>query len=105
MLSIRENLGTEEAAKAYNQRIYDYRCAAVGHPGCIRALACVHCYRLISDSVCLCIGCFTCPNCGKENGTRITYTPATANQWSNVFLTGAPSEVTLSPQDWSGMHI
>ncbi len=73
MLSIRENLGSSEAAEAYNKRIYDWRCDAAqkqggGSPGCIGALACVHCYHVISDSICLCIGVFTCPKCGKGNG-------------------------------------
>lgn len=71
MLSIREDLKTAEAAKAYNRRISDYRCEAMAksyHTGCISALACEHCYHVISDSICLCVGVFTCPKCGADNG-------------------------------------
>ncbi len=71
MLSIREDLKTREAADAYNKKIHDYRCDAITkhyHPGCVGSLACIHCYHVISDSTCLCIGIFTCPKCGKGNG-------------------------------------
>lgn len=36
--------------------------------GCISTKACEGCGHLITDSVCLCVGIFTCPNCGYENG-------------------------------------
>lgn len=78
-LSIREDLGSREAAEAYNRKIYDYRCeiSAKGwHPGCVSALACVHCYHVISDSICLCIGVFTCPKCGKQNGELMSTKPS-----------------------------
>lgn len=40
--------------------------------GCINRRICSKCGHLISDSLCLCIGVFTCPNCGYENkqGTK-----------------------------------
>lgn len=79
MLSIRQDLKTREAADAFNKRIYDWRCEAAqtgAHPGCIGELACVHCYHVISDSICLCIGTFTCPKCGEQNGTPIRYESA-----------------------------
>lgn len=80
MLSIRQNLETREAAVAFNKRIYDYRCDYVakggpGSPGCIGELACEHCFHVISDSICLCVGVFTCPKCGAENGGRLRIEP------------------------------
>jgi hypothetical protein len=71
MLSVREDLKTREAADAYNKRISDWRCEAHRknvHPGCVGAMACIHCYHVISDSICLCAGSFVCPKCGKQNG-------------------------------------
>lgn len=96
-LSIRQNLGSAEAAAAYNQRIYDYRSdfalkGGRGSPGCISALACPHCYHVISDSICLCVGYFVCPNCGKENRSKPEMQPVltgplqirTAPVWTNA---------------------
>ena len=71
MLFIRQNLGSLEKTKEYNQKIGQYRCASLTrgiNVGCIDSLACVYCYHVISDSICLCSGMFTCPNCGKSNG-------------------------------------
>ena len=109
MLEIRENLTSEEAAKAYNQRIYNFRQEArekSHHPGCISALACEYCYHVISDCVCLCAGTFVCPNCNKINGKPTTYIPANnpLNITQYIYLTGVP-ESTLSSQNWSGMNI
>lgn len=39
--------------------------------GCISARLCENCFHLISDSICLCIPYFICPNCGFENGKEI----------------------------------
>ena len=39
--------------------------------GHIGSLICDGCNHLISDSICLCAGVFTCPNCGFENGKLI----------------------------------
>ncbi len=41
------------------------------HHGCISSLICDNCNHLISDSICLCIGIFTCPNCGFRNGKEL----------------------------------
>lgn len=67
MLYIRENLGTLEKAKAYNKKITDYRVEAINknyHPGCVGSRACENCFHVISDSICMCMGMPTCPNCG-----------------------------------------
>lgn len=49
--------------------IEEYR--ARGGGGCISSRICEKCNHLISDSICLCLPYFVCPNCGFENGVRI----------------------------------
>lgn len=39
--------------------------------GCIDRRVCEKCSHIIVDSICLCIPCFTCPNCGFENGAWV----------------------------------
>ena len=39
--------------------------------GCISQRICENCNHLISDSICLCVPCFICPNCKFENGQNI----------------------------------
>lgn len=39
--------------------------------GCIGELICEKCDHIIADSICLCVGIFTCPNCGHRNGAAI----------------------------------
>lgn len=68
MLTTGKQLTIEEA-KEYNRQIWDYRSKAIvdGTPtGCISTLACENCGILVSDSICLCMGIFTCPNCEYE---------------------------------------
>lgn len=38
---------------------------------CVGERLCENCNHLISDSICLCVGVFTCPNCGFKNGKEI----------------------------------
>jgi hypothetical protein len=38
------------------------------HFGCIPTLPCEKCFALITDSICLCAGCFVCPECKHQNG-------------------------------------
>lgn len=97
MLFIRQNLGSLEAAKAFNRKIYDYRCSVVGHPGCIGELACTGCYHVISDSICLCVGVFTCPKCGASNGTPLTYIPTTQ---SPIFLSNILTGVNRAEEGY-----
>lgn len=92
MLYIKEDLRTKEAAEAYNKKIYDYRANAVGHPGCISSLACLNCYHVISDSVCLCIGTFTCPKCGKENMPKWRETLKMLPKGTFKFIPDIPKE-------------
>ena len=81
MLYIRENLGSLEKAKEYNQKIYDWRVEALNknyHPGCVGARACENCFHVISDSMCLCAGFpLICPQCGnKTEPFESQYVPA-----------------------------
>lgn len=38
--------------------------------GCVDSAICEKCNHLIVDSLCLCGGRFTCPNCGTKNGEK-----------------------------------
>lgn len=53
----------------YNREINEFRARATpGSHGCISTRACEGCGLLVSDSICLCVGRFTCPKCGYEQG-------------------------------------
>lgn len=59
-----KRLSIEEAEDFnYKQRV----CQAQVY-GCITSLACIHCGLIVNDSLCLCVGCFICPGCDKQNG-------------------------------------
>jgi hypothetical protein len=78
MLHIVQNLGSLEEAQKFNKKVYDHRMEAINknyHPGCIGSLACISCYHVISDSICLCAGVFVCPKCGVSNGTALEFIP------------------------------
>ncbi len=38
------------------------------HTACIGSRICEKCNHLISDTICLCVPIFTCPNCSHKNG-------------------------------------
>ena len=57
-------LQTEEQIKAHND------CLSKRDRGCVSSRICENCKHLISDSICLCIGIFTCPNCNFRNGAK-----------------------------------
>lgn len=40
--------------------------------GCVGTRICENCKHLISDSICLCIPVFTCPNCQFKNGEDVS---------------------------------
>src|SRR3990167_9652616 len=52
-------------AKEYNKKVYE---AKGKWGGCISTLACQNCGSLVSDSICLCMGIFICPQCNYNNG-------------------------------------
>jgi hypothetical protein len=87
MLSKTGQLKSKEEAIEYNQKIWKFRAEST-YTACISTLACEHCYALISDSICLCIGNFTCPNCDKENGRKIP------------LIQDISQSLTLKPVDW-----
>lgn len=69
-------VGIVKDPKKYNKELYKIlselmlngiRC------GCIDTLACETCGSLIRDSICLCMGIFDCPVCGKTNNTKELY--------------------------------
>jgi hypothetical protein len=64
-------LATAEQKEA-QQQFLDKRSSS-GHHGCISERICEKCDHIISDSICLCIGAFTCPNCGHENEQTLKF--------------------------------
>lgn len=44
----------------------DYNGSAI-YGGCVSQRACRSCGAIVSDSICMCVGAFTCPRCGYEN--------------------------------------
>lgn len=60
-----------DEAKEYNKKERAWRLDYIRKGwsiGCVSTLACEYCGILVSDSICLCSGNFTCPKCGKFNG-------------------------------------
>lgn len=63
--------GETENPKDYNQKIAEFRGNAIAEGfscGCVSTRACEGCKSLITDSICLCIPSFICPECGFDNG-------------------------------------
>lgn len=54
--------------------------------GCISSRLCKNCKHIISDSICMCIGHFICPNCSFENG-KIEILPESEYKNSHSCLT------------------
>lgn len=107
MLYVVKNLETEEAAKAFNRRIIDSRCATIGknqHLGCVGERACIHCYHIISDSICLCGGYFICPKCNKENGVKASFIPMNQINTKMLFYDNTYTD-SMSPENFNGMYI
>lgn len=69
MLTVNKIISIEEAKK-YNQDLEKFR-NNPAHFGCVSTRACENCGALVSDSICLCIGLFTCPNCNKDNAANV----------------------------------
>lgn len=69
-------LQTPEQIEKFNKFLVEGRSQ---HSGCISSRICEKCSHLISDSLCLCVPVFECPNCGHQNGKnfmKITQKPA-----------------------------
>lgn len=80
MLQVKQNLGSLEAAETFNKKRTDWviRCQKAGvHPGCVKERACIHCFYIIEDPVCMCVSYnnFVCPNCGKEDRLKWSSLP------------------------------
>ena len=71
-LSVGKQLTKQEAEDYYNRlnssEFTDYRSK---YGGCISSRPCMNCYKIISDSICLCINYFKCPDCGHINDNRV----------------------------------
>ncbi len=71
-----KGLATEEDYKRF-EAVQEYR---KHHTTCVGFRICENCKHVISDSICLCIGIFTCPNCNFENGSKIKSMMETARE-------------------------
>ena len=92
MRYVRESLGSLEAAQDYNSVRRHHR------GGCIDSLACLKCYHVIGDSICLCAGIGVCPNCGyEEPKPKFTTVPIKEFNWSELFYN---NKTTIS-EDYS----
>lgn len=58
----------EKWKESFTKFLYDR--AINNWVGCISTRVCEYCYIEVSDGVCLCIGYFICPQCGKQNGQK-----------------------------------
>jgi hypothetical protein len=72
-------LGSKKEAIAFNSAIAERRAKSTG-THCISTMACEECFALVSDSICLCIGSFTCPACKKPH-IQFTSTKITNTNW------------------------
>ncbi len=68
MLSITGQLNSKEEALEFNRKV---SMAKFNGGGCIATMACRGCYALITDSLCLCAMCITCPKCGYNHNDDI----------------------------------
>ncbi len=67
METVRENLGSLEAAKKYNYQRIELN---LKFGGCRSSAACLNCFHVIFNSICLCAGVGVCPNCGFDNSVK-----------------------------------
>lgn len=68
VLSILGKLNSLQEAEEYNRKEVD---APVLYRGCINSRACINCFSIVQDSICLCSGFFECPRCGHINGKEL----------------------------------
>lgn len=101
MLTIIKDLGSLEAAKAFNESAVSH--ILHGGRGCIAALACVKCYHVIGDSTCLCAGFpSTCPKCGDTSQAPKRPTTSIDNTWRWIPIPSADIvRFESAPEDYS----
>lgn len=57
-----------------------------GEFGCVGERTCNSCGAVVGDSICLCIGIFTCPRCGTENNQSFLGSLAPMPELDNVYI-------------------
>ena len=62
---------TSDDPQGMNQMAMSCRSAG----GCVDSLACTTCGAIVRDSICLCVGVFTCPRCGSVHGSTLPELP------------------------------
>lgn len=74
--------------------------------GCRTSAICKECYHEIRDPICLCTGCFVCPNCGHENSPNIKYAPLGTNLSPIVKTITSPcyTEEQIKNAFWKSFH-
>ncbi len=76
---------TKEEAEKFNKDLVEIRCNPEKYgSSCISCRPCDNCYIMVFDTICLCVGNFTCPKCGFENGIKyinrpLVFSPITFN--------------------------
>lgn len=58
----------------------------VGGFGCIGERTCNSCGAVVGDSICLCMGIFTCPRCGTENNQSFLGTITPMTELDNIYI-------------------
>lgn len=58
----------------------------VGEFGCIGERTCNSCGAVVGDSICLCMGIFTCPRCGTENNQSFLGTITPMTKLDNIYI-------------------
>jgi hypothetical protein len=59
-----------------------------GEFGCIGERTCNSCGAVVGDSICMCMGIFTCPRCGEENNQSFlgSYTVISDEALDNIYI-------------------
>lgn len=61
--------GHTDSPKDYNRTVCDVK--STSGCGCVTSWACLDCGAINTDSLCLCMGVFTCQSCGKEDAAEM----------------------------------
>ena len=57
-----------------------------GEFGCIGERTCNSCGAVVGDSICMCVGIFTCPRCGIENNQSFLGSLAPMPEFDNIYI-------------------
>lgn len=63
--------------------------------GCVGERACYGCGAIIADTICLCIGVFTCPRCGHKNTPNFSKVDVIID-WPDKIIDEEPKRIPMS---------